>query len=404
MQPMTSPPATAPFFTELASDLEGLLRAAREHLGMEAAFISKFSEGQRVIAHVDAVASSPVTVGQSDPLEATFCQRVVDGRLPELMPDTAAFPAALTVPVASRMPVSAHLSLPIRLADGSVYGTFCCLSPAADPSLNTRDLQVMRLFVDLATQRIERTLTVQRAHDDKIAAIHAVLNEERLGIVFQPIYDLLKNRIVGVECLSRFAGPPQQGPDIWFAEANEVGLGSMLESAALRQALQALDALPADIDLNINVSPATVLDGTAETALKGWDPRRIVLEVTEHVAIDDYAAFIAAITPLRARGIRLAVDDAGAGYASFRHILQIHPDTIKLDISLTRGIDSNPDHRALAAALIGFAQETGSTIVAEGVETCSELEQLRALGAHTAQGYLLGRPMKLPDLLAALRG
>jgi EAL domain-containing protein (putative c-di-GMP-specific phosphodiesterase class I) len=265
-----------------------------------------------------------------------------------------------------------------------------------------RDLQTMRFFADFATQRIERTLAVQRAHDVKTAAIRAVLEGERLGIVFQPIHDLQKNRIVGVECLSRFVGPPQQGPDIWFADANEVGLGSMLESSAMRRALQALDVLPADIDLNINVSPATVLDGTAEATLDGWDPHRIVLEVTEHVAIDDYAAFVAAITPLRARGIRLAVDDAGAGYASFRHILQIRPDTIKLDISLTRGIDADADHRALAAALIGFAHETGSTIVAEGVETVSELDQLRALGAHTAQGYLLGRPMGLPDLLSLL--
>ncbi|HEY1855765.1 sensor domain-containing phosphodiesterase [Acidocella sp.] len=403
MKSISSAPDAALAFVELASDLDALLRAAREHLGMEAAFISKFAEGQRVVIHADAAGPSPIAVGTSDPLEETYCQRVVDGRLPELIPDTALVPAAMTVPVNSRMPVGAHLSLPIRLADGSVYGTFCCLSRAADPTLNMRDLQVMRFFADLATQRIERTLAAQRAHDVKTEAIRGVLEGERLGIVFQPIHDLQKNRIVGVECLARFLGPPQQGPDIWFADANEVGLGSMLESAAMSRALRALDVLPADIDLNINVSPATVLDGTAEAALNGWDPHRIVLEVTEHVAIDDYAAFVAAITPLRARGIRLAVDDAGAGYASFRHILQIRPDTIKLDISLTRGIDANPDHRALAAALIGFAHETGSTIVAEGVETVSELDQLRKLGAHTAQGYLLGRPMGLPDLLSLLQ-
>ena len=402
MKPINSAPPAALNCVDLATDLDGLLRAAREHFGMEAAFISRFAEGQRVVVHADAVEPSPIAVGVSDPLGETYCQRVVDGRLPELIPDTASVPAAMRVPVNSRMPVGAHLSLPIRLSDGSVYGTFCCLSRAADPTLNMRDLQVMRFFADLAMQRIERTLAVQRAHDVKTEAIRGVLEGERLGIVFQPIHDLQKNRMVGVECLSRFVGPPQQGPDIWFADANEVGLGSMLESAAMRRALRALDVLPTDIDLNINVSPATVLDGTAEAALNGWDPHRIVLEVTEHVAIDDYAAFVAAITPLRARGIRLAVDDAGAGYASFRHILKIRPDMIKLDISLTRGIDANPDHRALAAALIGFAHETGSTIVAEGVETVSELDQLRALGAHTAQGYLLGRPMGLPDLLSLL--
>jgi predicted signal transduction protein with EAL and GGDEF domain len=95
---------------------------------------------------------------------------------------------------------------------------------------------------------------------------------------------------------------------------------------------------------------------------------------------------------LRALGVRIAIDDAGAGYASMRHILSIEPDLIKLDMSLTRGIDQDRKRRALASALIAFAHETRIDIVAEGVETAAELDTLRELGVRKVQGYFLARP------------
>jgi EAL domain-containing protein (putative c-di-GMP-specific phosphodiesterase class I) len=129
--------------------------------------------------------------------------------------------------------------------------------------------------------------------------------------------------------------------------------------------------------------PAVLCDG---------DLSRVVLEITEHTTVEDYAKLHEVLRPLRERGMRLSIDDAGAGYSSFRHILRLRPDFIKLDISLTRDIDSDRGRRALAAALIGFARETGAELIAEGVETESELATLRKLGVHKAQGYLLGRP------------
>nr|WP_247655455.1 EAL domain-containing protein [Stutzerimonas frequens] len=101
--------------------------------------------------------------------------------------------------------------------------------------------------------------------------------------------------------------------------------------------------------------------------------------------------------------MRLAVDDAGAGYASFRHILKLKPDVIKLDASLIRNVDSDTGCRALAAALIRFAEETGCKVVAEGVETQEELAMLRRLEVNKAQGYLLGRPAPLGPLAKANR-
>lgn len=118
-----------------------------------------------------------------------------------------------------------------------------------------------------------------------------------------------------------------------------------------------------------------------------------MLEVTEHASVSDYSLIAAELAPLRRKGLTLAVDDAGAGFASFRHILKLKPDVIKLDISLIHSIDTDIGCRALAAALIRFAEETGSKVVAEGVETAAELHVLRELGISLAQGYLLGRPL-----------
>ena len=123
---------------------------------------------------------------------------------------------------------------------------------------------------------------------------------------------------------------------------------------------------------------------------------RIVLELTEHTRIDDYPALLEALDELRQHGVRIAVDDAGAGYAGLQQILGLRPDIIKLDVDLTRGIDTDPVRRALAACLVRFGEDTNSVIVAEGIETAAELETLRQLGVPWGQGYLLARPGPLP--------
>jgi len=108
-----------------------------------------------------------------------------------------------------------------------------------------------------------------------------------------------------------------------------------------------------------------------------------------------------ALKPLRKRGLRIAVDDTGAGHSSFRHILQMHPDYIKLDMSLSRGIDRDPARRALASALIWFAREIGCKLVAEGVEKASELRTLRDIGVKIVQGHLIARPAPPAEIIPA---
>jgi EAL domain-containing protein (putative c-di-GMP-specific phosphodiesterase class I) len=119
---------------------------------------------------------------------------------------------------------------------------------------------------------------------------------------------------------------------------------------------------------------------------------RVVLEITEHAVIDDYEQVLQAFTALRTRGIRLAIDDAGSGYASFRHIISLEPDFIKLDTTLTRDIDRDNRRQALVSAFVAFAGRTRSEIIAEGVETGAARDTLKVLGVNKAQGYLFGRP------------
>lgn len=383
--------------------LPEVLHAIRVHLGMDVAFVSEFSKGHRVFRFVDCAGErQPVVVGGSEPLEASYCQRVVDGRLPELITDAATFPAAMELAVTAALPVGAHLSIPVRLADGSIYGTFCCFSFTPDTTLTERDLALMRVFADLTAKQIDRALMASKEALEIERRIKSVLSSNELSIVYQPIYHLERNEIVGFESLSRFAAKPLRTPDIWFQEAAGVGLGIALEAKAVRVALQGLRRLPTEIYLSVNFSPEAILSGSIDRILGDAPLDRIVLEITEHHSIDHYTDIAKTLRPLRKKGLRIAVDDAGAGYASFRHILNLAPDIIKLDMSLTRDIDTDRSRRALAAALIRFSQETGCKIIAEGVETVAELNTLQQLGVVKAQGYLLGRPMSLDNALELL--
>ncbi|MGZ5213939.1 MAG: EAL domain-containing protein, partial [Actinomycetota bacterium] len=222
---------------------------------------------------------------------------------------------------------------------------------------------------------------------------------EGLTIVYQPIVALSSGVIVGVEALARFAFAPQRTPDRWFAEAVEIGLGTELQVLAVTRALPALDQLPDEVCLGVNVDPTTAVSPGFAEAVEGWPAERIVIELTEHAPPSDYPSLRETLDGFRRSGMRIAVDDAGAGFASLRHILELAPDIIKLDVSIVRDIDTVASHRALAAALVGFAREMGTDLVAEGVETAEEALALDALGIRLMQGYYLARPGPISDLI-----
>lgn len=241
---------------------------------------------------------------------------------------------------------------------------------------------------------LERRETEECATRDVLERIRYVIDERLLEPVFQPIVDLTSGLTVGFEALTRFSAEPAQSPDRWFAEADEVGLRVELELAAARMAITRFAEVNQSSYLSLNASPVTL--PSCFNLVEVLEPGRIVIEITEHAAIDDYEALAPALNQLRERGALIAVDDAGAGFASLRHTLLLSPDFIKLDVSLTRGIDSDRRRRALAAALIGFANELDATIIAEGIQTAAELKALRQLGVTHGQGHFLANPGPLP--------
>ncbi len=230
--------------------------------------------------------------------------------------------------------------------------------------------------------------------------IQDLLAAGRLTVVVQPIVDLHTGAVVGGEALSRFPGHPRPTPDRWFADATAVGLGVDLELMALRAALEQRSLMPESTYLSVNVAPSTAVSEKFFDLLSQFRTDGLVLELTEHADVTDYVSLDEALDYLRSHGTRIAVDDTGAGFASLRHILNVRPDVIKLDLALVRGIHEDPARRALAKSLLAFAAEIGADIVAEGIETAAELAVLRDIGIPHGQGYHLGRPAPLPMLTA----
>jgi EAL domain-containing protein (putative c-di-GMP-specific phosphodiesterase class I)/FixJ family two-component response regulator len=227
---------------------------------------------------------------------------------------------------------------------------------------------------------------------DERERIEAIINDHTMSMVFQPIFDLAEGQFVGVEALARFPDT-SLGPDRWFARAASVGLGPALETAAIREALKVAAVLPESAFVALNVSPGAMLSTSFQELCSDEFCRRVVLELTEHVPVEDYDAVALALAAFRAKGMKLAADDTGAGYAGFRHLLSLDPDIIKLDISLIRDIHLDPARRALATSLVSFAADTDRTLVAEGIESAEELDTVRELSVRWGQGYHLARPM-----------
>jgi EAL domain-containing protein (putative c-di-GMP-specific phosphodiesterase class I) len=222
--------------------------------------------------------------------------------------------------------------------------------------------------------------------------VRAVLVDGHLSCALQPVVDLEKGLLVGAEALARFSNLPRRGPDVWFAEAHAVGLGLELEALAIRRALQTLESMPALPRIGINVTPAMLISGDVMELLDGHPGDRITIELTEHLAIDDYPRARRVVDELRATGIKLAIDDVGTGYSSLRHIVELGPDRIKLDRAFVAGVESNSIWGQMAEALVQVASGTGAALVAEGIETARQLEIAREIGIHYGQGYFIARP------------
>lgn len=266
--------------------------------------------------------------------------------------------------------------------------------PAAATSLTER-LSALVDFAAIAAAVLGPTFSRRAQVEHARGRIRRIIERRMFQPVFQPIVDLRSGEVVGHEALTRFTdGLP---PDEQFGDAGGLGLGIELEIATLEVALEAAAALPRAAYLNVNVSPATILAGEPLASMARQHGGPLVLEITEHQAVSDYTGLRDAVAALGPR-VRIAVDDAGAGFSSMRHILELRPDFVKIDRSLVADIERDPARQAFLDGLRQFADSIGCRLVAEGIETEAELATLRGLRIHTGQGYLLGLPVPVAGL------
>lgn len=223
------------------------------------------------------------------------------------------------------------------------------------------------------------------------SAIQQLLDDEDLEIACQPIVDLDSGRVRGLEALSRF--PAGHGrPDEVFARAHQVGLGFALERLAVQRALTVVPLLAPGQYVSVNATPEVAIHLADLSHGLDLPMDRLVLEITEHDAVNNYARLRDSLAVCRARGLRLAIDDAGAGYASLHHVVELRPDIIKIDRSLVHGLHDDPARRSVVRAFAALAEDLGAYLVAEGVEDPRDMSTAYALGVQAAQGYYLGRP------------
>lgn len=253
----------------------------------------------------------------------------------------------------------------------------------------------LTLQADRVSKLVDRSdaMVLERAArwDERLALVLG--DAELVRPAFQPIFDLERGRVCGFEALARFRLEPQSSPLAWLQAAAERGLEAPLEAVLLRAGLNARSELPENCFLNVNVSPSLLTSDAVQAVFEhAGRLDAVVIELTEREPVSDYDSLAAALEELRARGATVAVDDAGAGYASLQHIMRLRPEFIKLDRELVAGLDSDAAKLALVEAVGVFAARIDAWVVAEGIERRAELDAVRAIDVPLGQGFGLGRP------------
>ena len=374
-----------------------LLVTAKKSLDLSVAFLSRLDGTTQ---HLEVVETSvPVLVQEGARVrqDTSFCQAILDGKLPAVIPDVTRYPEAMKLPSARIPRIRSYVSTPVHLSDGSLYGTFCAFGFRSDKELGKRDEALMKVLASAAAVIVEPEVRDQEQRTEIEGRLDPVVADGGPVVLLQPIVDLATGGRVGAEALSRFPAEWGRTPDVVFAEAHSVGMGHALELQALERAAEHLDRV--DGYVAMNVSPATVLTPACGDLLGRLPLERVVLELTEHDEVEDYDVLLATLAPFRAAGLRLAIDDVGAGFSSLRHIVVTSPDVIKLDRSIAAGVAGDHVLATLVGSLVTFAHGSGARVVAEGVETADDAAALRTLGVDYGQGWHFGRPGP-PEALA----
>ena len=380
------------------------LEKVRDHLSMDISYMAELiGDTVHFRRASDPKGLGLIDITASRPMNDLYCGYMLEGKLPRMMPNVSEFPLARDLPITKEMGVESHVSVPLFRNNGEFYGTFCCFSQRPNPSLNERDYNIATMFANFAGNTLNKSLEAANDLQRITDRINKTIEDQSFAIYWQPIFDLEKNLIVGSEALSRFDSVVYQSPEIWFAEAKKVGLQCELELAAIRAALKQINMLPPHVYVSLNASPETIISGRLFELMKNAPCDRIIIEITEHDAIDDPVKLLKMMSELRRIRVRFAIDDLGAGYSGLNTVLRLRPDYMKLDRALVAGIHADPARQALAAAMVNFAAEIGATLIAEGVEHPEERDMLQKIGVPLVQVFLFARPAPLETIWLSQR-
>jgi diguanylate cyclase (GGDEF)-like protein/PAS domain S-box-containing protein len=254
-----------------------------------------------------------------------------------------------------------------------------------------RHADLVRRFPSDSEREPDRVTWFERNEEQRNELLRVLRADDGVAPAFQPIIDLRSGEVAGYEALARFPHDPDgRPPNVWFAQAHRCGLGVELEVRAAMAALSAAETAPSGY-VSINLSPAALRSDQLREHLPA-ELHGVVVEITEHELVADGERTTATLTDLRARGARIAVDDAGAGYAGLRQLMVLHPDLIKLDRGLIENVASDQAKQALVECFVRFAERTDATVCAEGIESLDDLLALARLGVTYGQGYIIARP------------
>lgn len=380
---------------EEPAPVQRLLSTVRDRLHIDLVYLSRVTDRFQV---VEVAAGDAATFGLEPetwiPLEETFCQRVLDGELAYLVPDTAAEPVTAALPMTEESGVGAYVGVPVRHRDGRLHGTLCGISRAPRATLTWRDVRFVRVVARLIADELADD--EGGTHPEDAEDLRELIDAGDLTVQFQPIVRLDGGDVVGVEALTRFRDGSSPLPVFVLPSSSEVG--RVLERTALGSALASIEQLPDDVYVSVNLSPALLMDRSVEAMISAHHARRLVIEVTERVSPYEQEDLRTAIEPLLDRGVRLAVDDIGSSFTSLHQVLTLSPDILKLDVTLIRDLVEDAHQRAVAEAIVALAERLHAEVIAEGIETEDTCHALRVLGVPYGQGYLLGRPVALSHL------
>jgi EAL domain-containing protein (putative c-di-GMP-specific phosphodiesterase class I) len=379
--------------------VDQMLEVIRRHLGMDVAFVSSIDEQRRVFRHVASGApQTAVVVGAGHDLEATYCTRIVSGALGALTPDAQADPVVSDLPITGELGIRGYAGVPITVASGRVYGTLCAFSHDVH-DFGEDDVHALELAAALIAHRLDEAGWVEDGRSAAAAdraLVAAALEHADVHMVFQPVVALRTRHVLGYEALARFAGEEVRGPEDWFAMARRLGLDVQLQRDTVAAGLRHLPDIDPGRFLAVNLSDAALLDDGVRALLRRAPADQLVVELTEQEPADAGPDLLAAVAELRDDGVRIALDDLGAGYASLERILSLTPELIKLDRALVVGIWDDPSRQAMVQSLATFARAVDAEVVAEGIEAQADADALRILGVSMGQGFLLGAPADRP--------